>query len=177
MKQLILYGRGGQGVVTAAKIIAVAASMSEGGYAQSVPAFTAERRGAPVYAYVRLSDSPINLKSSVYRPDGILVFDPALSGQGIDLLSGTTERTAAVVNLAGLPSQWGLRDRMGTVGTVDATAYGRIPNVAMVAALARTTGWISLDGVVKALYQVFGEKGGRANEEHARKAFEATNVA
>lgn len=177
MKQLILYGRGGQGVVTAAKIIAVAAAVHDGGYAQAVPAFTAERRGAPVYAYVRLSDSPIDLKSFVYKPDAIMVFDRELPHLGVDLTQGASPDTLAVVNLLGAPRDWDLADRFPTVGTVDANSFGKIPNVAMVAALARTTGWLSLDAVVSALYDVFGEKGGRLNEEFARKAFEAARVA
>lgn len=177
MKQLILYGRGGQGVVTASKIIAVAAAVYDGGFAQALPAFTAERRGAPVYAYVRMSDSPIDLKSFVYRPDVILVFDSELPRLGVDLLRGTTRETAAVVNFADKPSRWELRDRFGTVGAVDANRYGGVPNVAMVAAFARATGWITLDATIKALYDVFGEEGGRRNEQLAREAFEATDIA
>ncbi|HHY35047.1 MAG TPA: pyruvate ferredoxin oxidoreductase [Firmicutes bacterium] len=177
MKQLILYGRGGQGVVTAAKIIAIAAAVYDGGYAQAVPAFTAERRGAPVYAYVRLSDSPIDLKSFVYEPDAILVFDHELPSLGVDLLKGVSRDTTAVLNWSKAPSQWEFRDRFSRVGAVDADALGGIPNIAMVAAFSRTTGWVSLEAVVKAVHEVFGEKGGRHNEDVARRAFEATVLA
>lgn len=177
MKQLILYGRGGQGVVTAAKIIAVAAAVYDGGYAQAVPAFTAERRGAPVYAYVRLSDFPIDLKSFVYEPDAILVFDHEIPSLGVDLLRGVSHDTTAVLNWSKAPSQWEYRPHFSRVGAVDADAFGGIPNVAMVAAFSRTTGWVSLEAVVKAVYEVFGAKGGRHNEDIARRAFEATVLA
>lgn len=177
MKQLVLYGRGGQGVVTAARIIAVACARHDGGYAQAVPAFTAERRGAPVYAYVRLSDSPIDLKSFVYEPDAILVFDRELPSLGVDLLKGISPETIAVLNWFRAPSEWEFYPRFSKVGTVDAGSYGGIPNVAMVAAFSKTTGWVSLDAVVKALHDVFGEEGGRRNEGIARRAFEDTRLA
>lgn len=177
MKQLVLYGRGGQGVVTAAKILAIAFAQYDGGYAQAVPAFTAERRGAPVYAYVRLSDSPIDLKSFVYEPDVILVFDEELPHLGVDLLKGIKPATVAVVNTPAEPSSWPLHRHFSRTGTVDAAAYGPIPNVAMVSAFARTTGCVSLEAVVRALHDVFGEEGGRRNEEIARRAYDATRLA
>jgi 2-oxoacid:acceptor oxidoreductase gamma subunit (pyruvate/2-ketoisovalerate family) len=177
LKQLVLYGRGGQGVVTAARIIAVACAQYDGGYAQAVPAFTAERRGAPVYAYVRLSESSIDLKSFVYEPDAILVFDHELPSLGVDLLKGASSETVAVLNWHGAPSDWPLYTRFSKVGVVDAGAYGGIPNVAMVSAFCRTTGWVSLEAVIKALYEIFGEEGGRRNEDIARRAFEDARLA
>src|SRR5512136_2456776 len=77
LRELRIHGRGGQGSVTAAELIAVAAF--EGGvYSQAFPAFGVERRGAPVQAFVRFSDSRIRLRSQVYEPDYIIVQDSTL---------------------------------------------------------------------------------------------------
>ncbi len=77
MKELRIHGRGGQGSVTAAELIAVAA-FHDGMYAQAFPAFGVERRGAPVQAFVRFSSEKIRLRSQIYEPDYIIVQDPTL---------------------------------------------------------------------------------------------------
>ena len=176
MKQLILYGRGGQGVVTASKIIAVAAAVYDGGFAQALPAFTAERRGAPVYAYVRMSDSPIDLKSFVYRPDVILVFDSGCLGWAW-IFSGDYPRDGGRREFRRQAFPLGTPGPVRHCGCSRRQPVWRGPNVAMVAAFARATGWITLDATIKALYDVFGEEGGRRNEQLAREAFEATDIA
>ncbi len=177
MKQLILYGRGGQGVVTAAKLICTAAGVYEGVYAQAIPAFTAERRGAPVYAYVRLSDAPIDLKSFVYEPDAILVFDPELPSLGVNLLSGVNPATMAVVNSAHPPADWDLHSHFAKVGAVDAHRLGPVPNSAMIGAFCATTGWLSIDAATRAIKDYFGARGGDANAGYAKQAFAATRLA
>ena len=77
MLEVRFHGRGGQGAVTSAEIIAQAA-IKQGMSAQAFPSFGPERRGAPVQAFLRLSDRPIRLRSKVYKPDSVLILDPTL---------------------------------------------------------------------------------------------------
>ena len=77
MIEVRFHGRGGQGAVTAAEIVAQAA-IRKGDYAQAFPSFGPERRGAPVQAFLRVSDKQIRLRSKIYEPDNVLVLDPTL---------------------------------------------------------------------------------------------------
>ncbi len=77
MWEIRFHGRGGQGAVTTAELIAVAA-IGEGKYAQAFPSFGPERRGAPVVAYCRISDGKIRVRSKIYEPDVVIVLDPSL---------------------------------------------------------------------------------------------------
>jgi len=77
MKEIRIHGRGGQGSVTAAELLAVAA-FEDGKYSQAFPAFGVERRGAPVMAFMRLDDKPIRLRSQIYEPDYVIVQDATL---------------------------------------------------------------------------------------------------
>ena len=77
MIELRLHGRGGQGAVTSAELLAQAA-INQGKYAQAFPSFGPERRGAPVVAFCRISDEPIRLRTNIYNPDLVLVLDPSI---------------------------------------------------------------------------------------------------
>ncbi|MEM2925246.1 MAG: 2-oxoacid:acceptor oxidoreductase family protein [Methanocellales archaeon] len=77
MQEIIWYGRGGQGVVTSAEVIALAA-MKEGKYAQAFPSFGPERRGAPVMAFNRISETPIESREQIHSPDILIILDPTL---------------------------------------------------------------------------------------------------
>ncbi len=89
MKQLKFYGLGGQGVVTAAKILSVAVSIHEGRYAITVPAYGHERRGAPVYTDVMVDQKPIQVNCFVYEPDIVVVLDEFIvEKHGIDVGRG-----------------------------------------------------------------------------------------
>ena len=77
MIEIRIHGRGGQGAVTAAQLLAIAA-FYDGKYAQAFPFFGVERRGAPATSFVRISDHPINIREQIYEPDYIIVFDPGL---------------------------------------------------------------------------------------------------
>ncbi|HEC49808.1 MAG TPA: pyruvate synthase, partial [Candidatus Desulfofervidus auxilii] len=81
MLEIRFHGRGGQGAVTCTELIAKAA-IAEGKYAQAFPSFGAERRGAPVTAFLRVSDRPIRIRQNIYEPDVIVVLDPTLLGPG-----------------------------------------------------------------------------------------------
>ena len=86
MKELRLHGRGGQGVVTAAELIAQAA-FADGKYALAFPSFGSERMGAPVQSFVRISETPIRARNQVYEPDYLIVLDATLIGS-IDITAG-----------------------------------------------------------------------------------------
>ena len=84
MWEFRFYSRGGQGAVTAAKILTNAAII-EGKFAQAIPSYGQERKGAPIHTYGRISDEPIEVKSYVYRPNCVICFDTSLAEVGIDI--------------------------------------------------------------------------------------------
>jgi pyruvate ferredoxin oxidoreductase gamma subunit len=77
MIEIRFHGRGGQGAVTSAELLALAA-IGEGKYAQAFPSFGPERRGAPVVAFCRISDEPIRIRANIYEPDIVVVLDSSL---------------------------------------------------------------------------------------------------
>ena len=89
MKEIRFHGRGGQGIVTAAELLAIAA-FYENKYAQSFPFFGPERRGAPVISYVRIDDDPIRVRMGIYTPDCVVVLDPQLP-RIINVMEGLKE--------------------------------------------------------------------------------------
>ena len=96
MIEIRFHGRGGQGTVVASKILADAIA-KEGNYVQAYPEFGVERRGAPVYAFIRIDNKPIYDKSRIYRPDHIVVVDPTLI-EAIDVTEGLKEDGWIIVN-------------------------------------------------------------------------------
>lgn len=177
MYQLKLYGLGGQGVVTAAKLIVEAVTIYEDKYARSLPAYGHERRGAPVFADVMIDEEPILLSSFVYEPDCVLLFDPSLADMGINVGQGARNHTVLVVNAEGPES---LSQDIANLPWrqnyyVNATAIalkimGRpILNSPMLGALART-GTVDLEAVCRALLADFGAAKGESNVRAAREA-------
>ena len=96
MIEIRIHGRGGQGGVTAAELIAVSAFV-DGKFSQAFPNFGVERRGAPVEAYTRIDDKPIRTRAQIYHPDFIIALDATLLGV-IDVLVGCDEKTTVIVN-------------------------------------------------------------------------------
>jgi len=178
MYELVFYGRGGQGAVTASKIL-VAAALKDGLYAQAVPSFGQERKGAPVYAYARIDREPIFLHTFVYEPDCVVVFDCSLLDLGVNVHQGVKPEGILVANSPTLPSGASGYSKIGYVDAWKVTReyIGLVPpNAAMLGALARTTKWFSLDALCAALKEAMpGEKGER-NALCARAAYERTVV-
>lgn len=182
--ELKLYGLGGQGVVTAAKLLAKAAVGHAGLYAQALPAYGHERRGAPVYAYMRLSTAPIKEKCFVYRPDVVLVFAPSVINQGIDVFEGTGPDTILVVN-----SRDEAAERILTLAgnrpvyQVNASEIALretghdIPNTAMLGAFTRAVDIVRPDAVFAAIAETFKGKAGEANVRAAERAYRETRRA
>lgn len=156
------HGRGGQGAVTSAELVAQAA-INEGKYAQAFPAFGAERRGAPVVAFVRInSDEPIRVRAEVAEPDVVVVLDPGLL-RIANVTSGLKANGMVVVNTKKQPEQ--IRQEFSinwSLATVDATTIARellgvpIVNTSMVGALLRATGVVKLESLFEPLRQRFG---------------------
>jgi 2-oxoacid:acceptor oxidoreductase gamma subunit (pyruvate/2-ketoisovalerate family) len=184
MQQLKVYGLGGQGVVTAAKLVVEAVTMYEDKYARSLPAYGHERRGAPVFADVMIDDQPILLSSFVYEPDCVILFDPSLAGMGINIGQGVGEHTVLVVNAEGPSSlltqltnlPW--RQRYFVSATAIALKImGRpILNSPMLGALAKT-GAVALESVCRALVADFGATQGEINVRAAEEAHSQVRTA
>jgi pyruvate ferredoxin oxidoreductase gamma subunit len=176
------HGRGGQGAVTASEIVAAAAIL-EGKYALAFPEFGAERRGAPVRAYTRISDDPNVPRTPITRPHIIVVLDQSLlnpstveglveNGVVVANTPLSPERVAGIVNL-NVPAR---------IAVVDATKIAMetlgvpIVNTAILGALVRATGIVGLDTVVKLVGERFKGKLGEANIRAVKRAYEEVTV-
>lgn len=157
MYQVRWHGRGGQGAVTAARILGMAASLYEKNlnFAQSFPNFGVERRGAPVLAFTKIDSGPILDRSQIYEPDAVVVFDPRLL-QNIDVSAGLKPGGHLVINCEKLPL--GLltpgKFRCTVVNATDIALeiLGRpMVNTAMVGALCGVLDFVSLTSIRKAI--------------------------
>lgn len=181
MIEVRFHGRGGQGAVTSAEILALAV-IEEGGYAQAIPSFGPERRGAPVAAFARISDKPILLRTNIYNPDFVIVLDPSLLGLPA-IRSGLKPQGMIIANFPGSEAELrkALNGYWGPLAKVDATriAYsilGRpITNTAMLGAFARATGAVELESFVAPLRERFGKIADR-NIEALKVSYEQTEV-
>jgi len=175
------HGRGGQGAVTSAELVAQAA-INEGKYAQAFPAFGAERRGAPVVAFVRIhTDEPIRVRAEVAEPDVVVVLDPGLL-RVVNVTSGLKANGMVVINTKKQPEQ--IRQEFSlnwSLATVDATKIARellgvpIVNTSMVGALLRATGVVKLESLFEPLRQRFGRLAER-NINAMKRAHEETLI-
>ncbi len=164
MFQVRIHGRGGQGVVSGAEMLSVAAFI-EGRYAQAFPSFGSERMGAPVMAFCRMDDKEIRLREPVLNPDALIIQDPTLLHQ-VDLFQGLRADGYILINSTRSLDQLGLGDFVGRlhhkrVRTVAATELalkhvGRaVPNAALLGAFAALTGQIKLESVIAAIGEKF----------------------
>lgn len=179
-KELRILSRGGQGAVTAAKIL-VGAALIEGRYAQMIPNFGQERKGAPVFTFARVSDEPILSHTYVYNPDIVLLFDPYLVDVGIDPTEGLNPGAILAVNSAD-PSAYAPAKSFAKVGYADAVAItaetvGPVPpNAAMLGILSRVTGVIGLEALIKAIHEAMPGSRGEKNAACAKAAYERTVI-
>jgi len=170
------HGRGGQGAVTAAELVARAA-INEGKYAQSFPSFGPERRGAPVLAFLRVSDEVIRVRTNIYEPDVVVVLEAALL-RTTDVSAGLKDGGKIIVNSQKSPDA--LKSEFGfnhPVATVDATKIARetiklpITNTAMIGALLKVTGLVKMDSLVEQLKERFG-RNAEGNIEAMKRAYQ-----
>ena len=158
------HGRGGQGAVTAAKMVAELA-LGEGKYFQAFPEYGPERSGAPIVAFTRVSATPIQVYSGIEHPQIVVVLDSSLL-KIVDVTKGAPDDVIVLVNSERSPAQ--LRKdsalKQGRLYTIAATRIAvetikrPIPNTPMVGALTRITGLFDIDDVVTFLREDFGKK-------------------
>jgi pyruvate ferredoxin oxidoreductase gamma subunit len=181
MFQVRIHGRGGQGVVTGAEMMSIAAFLG-GRHAQAFPSFGSERTGAPVVAFCRMDDKEIRLREPIMQPDAIIIQDPTLLHQ-VDVLSGLKPDGYILINTTRTFAELGLGEfargfRPERLLTVPATELamkyvGRpVPNVPLLGAFAALGGLISLDAVQRAIEQKFSGAVAKGNKEAAREAYE-----
>lgn len=177
MKELRFHGRGGQGAVTTAELVALAA-ISEGKFAQAFPSFGPERRGAPVVAYARIDDRPIRVRSKVDRPDVVVVLDPSLL-RLVSVQDGLKEGGVVLANASEDCAEFKERLQANQrVFTIDANkiameALGRpITNTTMIGALVKITELVSLKSLEEPLRERFGRLAER-NLSAMKRAYES----
>jgi len=175
------HGRGGQGAVTSAELVAKAA-INEGKYAHAFPSFGPERRGAPVLAFVRISSKqPIRIRAEIAQPDVVVVLDPGLL-RIVNVTSGLKANGMVIINTRKQAEQ--LRQEFDinySLVTIDATSIAReilgvpITNTTMVGALVRATGVVKLESLFEPLIHRFGHLAER-NINAMKKAYQETVV-
>jgi pyruvate ferredoxin oxidoreductase gamma subunit len=181
MFQVRIHGRGGQGVVTAAEMLSVAAFL-EGEHAQAFPSFGSERMGAPVMAFCRIDDKEIRLREPVLAPDALIIQDQTLLHQ-VDLFSGLPVRGYILLNSARTLDELGLSGfargvqhyRMCTLPASELALkhVGRaVPNAALLGGFAAITGVIKLASVLAAIRDKFPPAIAEKNVAAANEAFD-----
>jgi 2-oxoacid:acceptor oxidoreductase gamma subunit (pyruvate/2-ketoisovalerate family) len=183
MLQIKFFGLGGQGVVTASKMLSYAVSLCENKFAITVPSYGHERRGAPVYTSIIVDDIPVLLNCFVYEPDIVLATDDALMDKGIDVSAGKKPNSILVLN-SGNPEKIEAYKKLNfsKMYFVDGTQIalkhiGRgIPNGSMLGALA-ATGIVKIESIESAIIASFGQKAGALNGKAAREAYDSIKCA
>jgi pyruvate ferredoxin oxidoreductase gamma subunit len=174
MMEIRIHGRGGQGSVTAAEILAQAA-FKDGKFSQAFPAFGVERRGAPVQAFTRIADHKIRTRAQIYTPDIIIVQDPTLLDV-VDVFGGLSEDGMAILNSGKTREELGIT-HSAKLTTVDANAIaiealGRpITNTTMLGAFAGATGVVTIGSLVEVIGERFTDKLKENNERAMRTAY------
>lgn len=175
MKEIRIHGRGGQGSVTAAELLAVAA-FEDGKYTQAFPAFGVERRGAPVMAFMRLDDKPIRLRSQIYEPDYVIVQDATLVDV-VNVAAGAKPDGFIIINTEKKSDFFNL-DTKARVKTLDATKLAMdiigkpIVNTILAGAFAGVSGLINPESIKKAVMERFPGKVGEKNAQAIQAAFD-----
>ncbi|UCH69916.1 MAG: 2-oxoacid:acceptor oxidoreductase family protein [Candidatus Bathyarchaeota archaeon] len=182
LQEVRWHGRGGQGVWTASELLAKAA-IHEGKYIQSFPEFGPERMGAPVRAYTRISDNPINLHCAIYTPDVAVVLDSTLFKTAF-VAEGLSEDGILVVNTQETPAK--VREQINLAGckvwTVPATDIAvkilrrPVTNTAMLGAVVKASRIVGLESIEKAVRERFPLKIAEKNVETTKAAYEEATL-
>ena len=181
MFQVRIHGRGGQGVVTAAEMLSIAA-FEDGKHAQAFPTFGSERTGAPVTSFCRLDDRPIRIREPIAEPDALIVQDPTLLHQ-VDLFSGLGKEGYLLLNSSRSFDELGIGERIDELRperrlTIPATEIAReqigrpLPNAVLIGGFAALSGVVSIDSVAKAIHEKFSGPVAEKNVAAARSAYE-----
>jgi len=180
MKEIIFYGRGGQGAVTAANLV-VQAAFLEGKYGLAYPSFGAERRGAVVNGYARVDDKPINIHQQIYEPDIVVVLDKKIL-QMTNVLTGLKDNGFVILNTDKVIEDFIVPN--GRLFIVDATKICQelglivsgwvVVNTAILGALSKATNIVSIDSIVKAIKKNWKESIAKKNIEATIRAYNET---
>jgi pyruvate ferredoxin oxidoreductase gamma subunit len=185
MFEIRIHGRGGQGVVTAAELLSVAA-FREGRHAQAFPSFGSERTGAPVVSFCRIDDRMIRLREPIQQPDAVIIADPSLLHQ-VDVLAGLRSDGYLLVNSGKTWGELGLAEvaarlPVGHSALVPATGLAQehvgrpVPNAGLLGGFAAMSGLMSLEAVRHAIEERFGARIAAGNVTAARAAFDLVIV-
>ena len=182
--EICFHGRGGQGSVTAANLL-VAAALKDGNKGvQAFPLFGAERRGAPVRAFARISDEEIHLRSEVYSPDIVIVLDESIIGI-VDVLKGLKKGGKILINTTKEPEDFDFSNKY-QVATVDATGVaikhdilvGGIPvvNTPILGAVPKILDRVTLPSIQAVIKNKWIGEGGEINVKATQDAYESVEV-
>ena len=175
-----IHGRGGQGVVTAAELMALAA-FREGRHAQAFPSFGSERTGAPVISFCRIADAPIRTHEPIAEPDAVIIADPTLLHQ-VAVFGGLRPTGSVLINTSRSLEELGLDEfangfEAGRVMTVPATEFARehlgrpLPNAVLLGGFAALSGRPGLEAIAAAIREKFKGRLGDGNVAGAEAAF------
>jgi 2-oxoacid:acceptor oxidoreductase gamma subunit (pyruvate/2-ketoisovalerate family) len=178
LKEIIIHGRGGQGAVTAAQLLAHAAFL-EGKWVQAFPYFGAERRGAPVKAFARISDEPILMHSQIYNPNYVIILSSELT-RIVNVTEGLKKGGLILMNTTKKPEETNLNGQR--TATIDATGIAielgllvagfPVVNTAIVGAFAKATSEIKLESFLKTIRETWSGTAGEKNAKAAEFAYE-----
>lgn len=174
LKEIRFHGRGGQGAVTAATILAIAA-FYDGKFSQAFPMFGVERRGAPVQAFTRISDKFIKERTAVYEPDILVVMDPTLFYVS-NIFEGLKENGMAIINTEKKPSEF--KNINVKIFTVDVSSSALeilgadIVNTGILGAFSAFTNLVSKESICKAIKEQFPEEIANKNILLVEKTYE-----
>jgi 2-oxoacid:acceptor oxidoreductase gamma subunit (pyruvate/2-ketoisovalerate family) len=178
-KEIRFHGRGGQGAVMAAKMLASAAAI-EGKCVASFPMYGFERRGMPVIAFARFDDEPIREKTQIYTPDCLMVIDPTLLGIKT-LFDGLKPEGVLILNSAKKMERQPNKN-LKKVGLINATQVALceigkdIPNTCLIGALAKTTGWLTLESIISGLSEYLEGDMLQKNIRNAERGYNEVEV-
>lgn len=175
MFQIRIHGRGGQGVVTAAEMLSIAAFL-EGKYAQAFPSFGSERMGAPVVAFCRISESEIRSREPILNPDAIIIQDRTVI-EPANAFDGIVENGFVLVNSHAEIETHLKNVHLKCIGATEIALeqVGRpIPNAVLLGSFAALTGSIKIDSVIKAINTKFSGTIAEKNIKAAQVAYEKT---
>ena len=175
MKEIRIHGRGGQGSVTAAELLAEAA-FENGKYSQAFPAFGVERRGAPVMAFVRLDDKPIRLRSQIYEPDYVIVQDATLVDV-VNITAGVKQDGIILINTEKKPEYFKF-ETGAAIRTIDATKLAMdiigkpVVNTTLIGAFAGISNLIRPVSIINAVMERFPGNVGEKNAKAIQVAYD-----
>jgi pyruvate ferredoxin oxidoreductase gamma subunit len=179
MKQIRIHGRGGQGVVTAAELIAIAA-FSDGKVSQAFPSFGVERTGAPIESFARIDDKEIKIREHVYHPDVLIILDPSLLSS-VDVAAGCGENTLVIINTTKDKKELKINLPEKNIYPIDATDIAlkiigkNIVNTIILGAFAKYTNLITLEGLKMAIKRKFSKKGKELINKNIKAITQAFN--